>query len=210
MILIIDNYDSFVYNIRDYVAGFGYETRVVRNNQITPPQVKRVSPTHIIISPGPCTPNETGNTKEIIKAFAGKIPILGICLGHQTIAEVYGAKVKKAKKAIHGKTSEIFFTKSKLFTGIQPPSFTAVRYHSLIVESVPEGFKEIAWCCDGSDSNDSNDSSGINEGSDFSDKTTEKIMMGIENEKLKVYGLQFHPESILTREGKKILKNFLK
>lgn len=191
MILIIDNYDSFVYNLRDYVGSFGFDVLVLRNDIVTVKKVRELCPSHIILSPGPCTPEETGNCKEIIKRLGGEIPILGVCLGHQTIGAVFGSAVVRAKKVMHGKTSEIFFKKHRLFSGISGDSFTATRYHSLVVERVPSGFEEIAWCFDEVDGK------------------KEKVIMGIADDTRMVYGLQFHPESILTKEGKRILKNFL-
>lgn len=191
MILIIDNYDSFVYNLKDYVESLGYNALVERNDEITVNDVKKLQPTHIIISPGPCTPKETGNCKTIIKTYAGKIPILGICLGHQTIAEVFGSKIIKAKQPMHGKVSAITLKDNKLFEGIKK-QIQATRYHSLVVENIPKGFEEIAYTYD-----------------TINGKKI-KVNMGIANDQLKVYGLQFHPESIMTKEGKKILGNFLK
>lgn len=191
MILIIDNYDSFVYNLKDYVESLGYDVLVKRNNDITANNVQKLQPTHIILSPGPCTPKETGNCKAIIKAYAGKIPILGVCLGHQTIAEVFGSKIIPAKQPMHGKVRAITLKNGKLFKGIGK-HIQATRYHSLIVEKVPEHFEEIAFTYD------------------IINKKKIKVNMGIANEELNIYGLQFHPESIMTPDGKKILSNFLR
>lgn len=197
MILIIDNYDSFVYNLKDYVESLSYNALLKRNDEIITSDVKKLQPTHIIISPGPCTPRETGNCKAIIKTYAGKIPILGICLGHQTIAQVFGSKIIQAKQPMHGKVSSITLKDNKLFRGIRK-QILATRYHSLVVENIPKGFEEIAWTYD------------TLKGKKEKIKKEIKVNMGIANNKLKIYGLQFHPESIMTREGKKILENFLK
>lgn len=187
-VLIIDNYDSFVYNIYQYVAEIEPEgkTIVYRNDAVSIDQIKEFSPTHIIISPGPGRPESTGITKEVIKHFYKNVPILGICLGHQTIGEVFGAKIIHAGKIMHGKTSVIHHTGTGIFKGVVNP-FTATRYHSLAIEkeSLPASFAVTAK----------------------SDEDAE--IMGIQHKDLPVYGVQFHPESILTAEGKKILKNFL-
>jgi|UniRef100_A0A7V3RHA7 anthranilate synthase/aminodeoxychorismate synthase-like glutamine amidotransferase len=185
MILLIDNYDSFVYNLAQYLGELRARPMVYRNDEITLRKVKRMNPDYIIISPGPKTPKEAGMTCRIIEYFAEKIPILGVCLGHQAIAEVFGARVIRAKEVVHGKVSLIFHKKKTIFKGIKNP-FPAARYHSLIVEreSIPDTLELTAWTEDG-------------------------LVMGIRHRIFRVEGVQFHPESILTKQGKKILKNFL-
>ena len=185
MILIIDNYDSFTYNLVQYLGELGAETRVFRNDKITVQEIEAMSPEKILISPGPCTPKEAGISIEVIRHFAGKFPILGVCLGHQAIAEAFGGKVVKADKLMHGKTSKIFHDRKKLFSGLSNP-FDATRYHSLIVErtSLPDCLEISAWTTDGE-------------------------IMGLRHKEFNTEGVQFHPESILTSEGMKLLKNFL-
>lgn len=185
MILIIDNYDSFTYNIVQYLFELGYENIVFRNDEITIEEIEKISPTHIIISPGPKTPKEAGITEPVIKYFAGKIPIFGICLGHQAIAEVFGGDVISAKQLFHGKTSLVYHDGKTIFSGIDSP-FEAGRYHSLAVckKNIPECLEVSAW-------------------------TNDDEIMGIRHKEFFVEGVQFHPESILTKNGKKILKNFL-
>ena len=184
MILVIDNYDSFTYNIVQTIGLFKKEINVVRNDKITLKEIGLLSPSHIVISPGPCTPNEAGISIELIKNFAGKIPILGICLGHQCIGQAFGGKVIRAPYPIHGKTSQIYHDKKTIFKGIKNP-FTATRYHSLIIEksTLPSSLEISA--------------------------ETDGLIMGIRHKKYNVEGVQFHPESFLTREGKKLIKNFI-
>ncbi len=186
MILMIDNYDSFTYNLVQYLGELGAELAVFRNDKITILQIKRLKPTHIVISPGPGRPKDAGISKEVIAEFAPKIPILGVCLGHQAIAEVFGAKIVRAKRLMHGKTSLIYHNKKDIFKNIPNP-FEATRYHSLIVkrDSLPECFEITA-------------------------QTKEKEIMAIKHKKYPVFGVQFHPESILTSVGRDILNNFLK
>ena len=186
MILMIDNYDSFTYNLVKYLGELGEELVVKRNDAITIPRVKRLRPSSIVISPGPGRPSDAGISNELIQTFAGKIPILGVCLGHQCIGEVFGGDVVRAKRPMHGKTSKIYHTKKALFTGLPSP-FDATRYHSLIVkrETFPDALAVTAW-------------------------THDKEIMGLQHRRLPVYGVQFHPESILTSVGKDILRNFLK
>ena len=185
MILVIDNYDSFTYNLVQYLAELGGSLEVYRNNKINIKEIRKHKPKHIVISPGPGRPKDAGISNRVIKEFSGKIPILGVCLGHQCIGKVFGGKIVRAKKLMHGKTSSINHNKKTIFKGIKNP-FMATRYHSLIVEkkSLPRCFDIIAW-------------------------TKDKEIMGIKHKTLPVWGVQFHPESILTAEGKKILKNFI-
>ena len=185
MLLMIDNYDSFTYNLVQYFSELGAEVLVHRNNTVTIEQIEKLKPQQIVISPGPCTPNEAGISLEVIRHFAGKIPLLGVCLGHQSIGQVFGGKVVRAKRIMHGKTSMIHHDNKTIFSGVVNP-FEATRYHSLVIDppSVPDCLEVSAW-------------------------TEQKEIMGVRHKKLKVEGVQFHPESILTLEGKKLLKNFL-
>ena len=186
MILMIDNYDSFTYNLVQYLGELGQVLKVFRNDKISIEKIRKLKPKRIVISPGPGRPKDAGISSRLIKEFSGKIPILGVCLGHQCIAEVFGGKVVQAKKIMHGKTSAIYHSNDAIFKGIKSP-FTATRYHSLIVkkESFPKSLEVIAW-------------------------TKDKEIMGLKHKTMPVWGVQFHPESILTKEGKKILKNFIK
>lgn len=185
MILMIDNYDSFTFNLVQYLGELGEDIQVHRNDKISVDKVIELNPDHIVISPGPCTPNEAGISMELIEKVGGKIPILGVCLGHQSIGQVFGGKVIRAENLMHGKTSEIFHDGKTIFTDIPSP-FTATRYHSLIVEkeSLPDCFEISAW-------------------------TEQGEIMGLRHKEKVVEGVQFHPESILTDHGKKLLKNFL-
>ena len=190
MILLIDNYDSFTYNLVHYVEDLGYSVRVFRNNKITLKQIKKLNPKKIIISPGPCTPNEAGICVSMIRKFYKTTPILGVCLGHQSIGQAFGAKIVKADMIMHGKTSKMKNLNSIIFRGL-PEEFDATRYHSLIIErkSLPENFKIISKTSDN--------------GRD--------VVMGIEHNDYPCFGVQFHPESIASVPyGKKIIKNFLK
>ena len=190
MILLIDNYDSFTYNLLHYVEDLGHSVKVFRNNKITLKQIKKLNPKKIIISPGPCTPNEAGICVSMIKKFYKTIPILGVCLGHQSIGQAFGAKIVKADIIMHGKTSKMKNLNSIIFRGL-PKEFDATRYHSLIIESksLPESFKIISKTSDN--------------GKD--------VVMGIEHNDYPCFGVQFHPESIASEPyGKKIIKNFLK
>ena len=186
MILMIDNYDSFTFNLVQYLGELGEEIKVIRNDQITVDAVEEMAPSHIVISPGPCTPNEAGISLELIERLGGKIPILGVCLGHQSIGQVFGGKVIRAENLMHGKTSPVFHDGKTIFADIPSP-FTATRYHSLIVEkeSLPECFEISAW-------------------------TEQGEIMGLRHKDKTIEGVQFHPESILTEHGRKLLKNFLK
>jgi anthranilate synthase/aminodeoxychorismate synthase-like glutamine amidotransferase len=186
MILMIDNYDSFTYNLVQYLGELGGDLKVFRNDKITIGEIKKLRPEKIVISPGPGTPDDAGISKELIKEFAGKIPILGVCLGHQCIGAAYGGKIIPAKRLMHGKTSLIYHNGQGLFENIPNP-FEATRYHSLLVErkSLPDCLAITAW-------------------------TKEKEIMGLGHKQEPLFGVQFHPESILTRAGKDLLRNFLK
>lgn len=193
MLLMIDNYDSFTYNLVQYLGELGEDIRVFRNDKITISEIEGLSPEGIVISPGPCTPKEAGISNDVIKSFAGKVPILGVCLGHQCIAACFGGEVVRAWRLMHGKTSQINHDGKTIFAGLQNP-FIATRYHSLIVkrETLPNCFEISAW-------------------------TNEGEIMGIRHKFGRggvtpplLEGVQFHPESILTTEGKKLLKNFIK
>lgn len=185
MLLMIDNYDSFTYNLVQYFGELGEETVVFRNDAVTIAEIERRSPRGIIVSPGPCTPREAGVSVDAVRYFAGKVPILGVCLGHQTIGHVFGSAIVRAKKLMHGKTSPIFHDGKTIFKDIKNP-FVATRYHSLAIsrESLSEKLEISAWTEDGE-------------------------IMGIRHVEQNIEGVQFHPESILTREGRKILRNFL-
>ena len=190
MLLMIDNYDSFTYNVVQYLAELGAEVRVVRNDEISVDDVEALKPSHIVISPGPCTPNEAGISMGVIDRFRGVIPILGVCLGHQSIGQVYGGAVVRAPRVMHGKTSEIFHTGVGVFSGLPSP-FVATRYHSLVLapESLPDTLEITAW-------------------TSFEDGSMEAIM-GVRQVADGVEGVQFHPESILTEHGHALLNNFL-
>lgn len=190
MLLIIDNYDSFTYNLFQYFSELGCDTRVVRNDAISIEQIEALSPEAIVISPGPCTPNEAGISLQVIEHFMGRLPLLGVCLGHQAIAQVLGGKVKRARQVMHGKTSPITHTDTGVFRGLNNP-LTVTRYHSLIVEAqtLPECLEVTAWTTD--------------EQGHFDE------IMGYRHKSLPVEGVQFHPESIKTEQGHAILANFL-
>ena len=190
MLLMIDNYDSFTYNVVQYLAELGAEVKVVRNDEISVDDVQALKPSRIVISPGPCTPNEAGISMGVIDRFRGVIPILGVCLGHQSIGQVYGGAVVRAPRVIHGKTSEIFHTGVGVFSGLPSP-FVATRYHSLVLapESLPDTLEVTAW-------------------TSFEDGSMEAIM-GVRQVADGVEGVQFHPESILTEHGHALLNNFL-
>ena len=189
MILLIDNYDSFTYNLVHYVEELGHNVQVYRNDKISVKNIAKLNPKKIIISPGPCTPNEAGICLDLVKKFYDKMPILGVCLGHQSIGQAFGAKIIKAGKIMHGKTSKVSNLGSKIFKGL-PSSFEATRYHSLVIKNgtLPKNFRVISETID----------------------NKKNVIMGIEHENYPCYGVQFHPESIASVPfGKKIMKNFL-
>ncbi|WP_422659040.1 aminodeoxychorismate/anthranilate synthase component II [Paenibacillus sp. EC2-1] len=186
MILVIDNYDSFTYNLVQYLGELGEEVKVFRNDEIDIAGIKTLAPDHILISPGPCTPNEAGVSLEVIEHFKGSIPIFGVCLGHQAIGQAFGGNVIRAERLMHGKTSPIHHLGTSVFEGLPIP-FTATRYHSLLVEkeSLPDCLEVTAW-------------------------TEEGEIMGLRHKEYAVEGVQFHPESIITDHGHQMLRNFLK
>lgn len=186
MILMIDNYDSFTYNLVQYLGELGEDLKVVRNDKVTLGRIKSLRPKRIVISPGPGFPKDAGISNDVIREFAGKVPILGVCLGHQCIGEVFGGRIIKASKPMHGKISNIYHNGKDIFKGIPNP-FEATRYHSLIVER-----KTLPSCLE------------------ITAQTRKKEIMGLKHKKYPIYGVQFHPESILTDNGKKLLANFLK
>ncbi len=190
MILMIDNYDSFTYNIVQYLGELGAEVDVRRNDELTLEDVEAMSPSHLVISPGPCTPNEAGISVAAIKHFAGKLPILGVCLGHQAIGQAFGGNVIRAKQIMHGKTSQVFHENQGVFAGLPNP-FEATRYHSLVIEreTIPDCLEITAW-------------------TQNPDGSFEEIM-GVRHCEYTVEGVQFHPESILTEHGHDMLRNFL-
>jgi len=190
MLLMIDNYDSFTYNIVQYLGELGQDVRVYRNDEITLEQIELLQPQHIVISPGPCSPNEAGVSMAVIQHFAGKIPVLGVCLGHQSIGQVFGGDVIRARQVMHGKTSPIYHKNSGVFSGLNNP-LTATRYHSLIIDknTLPDCLEVTAW-------------------TQLEDGSIDEIM-GVRHKTLAVEGVQFHPESILTEQGHALLQNFL-
>ena len=190
MILMIDNYDSFTYNVVQYLAELGATVEVFRNDELTLNDIEQMAPEKIVISPGPCTPNEAGISIDVIKVFSSHIPLLGICLGHQSIGQAFGGKVVRAKEVMHGKTSRICHGNAGVFRGLSP-RFEATRYHSLVVEqiSLPTCLEVTAW-------------------TEHDDGSLDEIM-GIRHKEYAVEGVQFHPESILTEHGHDLLKNFL-
>jgi len=185
MIFILDNYDSFTYNLVQYMGELGAELVVHRNDKITCDQIEALAPAKIVISPGPCTPNEAGISMAVVERFAGKVPILGVCLGHQSIGQVFGGTVTRAPYIMHGKTSEIHHDGEGVYAGLPNP-FTATRYHSLILErdAVPDCLRIVA-------------------------ETEDGLVMGLRHRDMAVEGVQFHPESILTSQGQRLLGNFL-
>jgi len=186
MLLMIDNYDSFTYNLVQYLGELGEDVKVVRNDEMTADEVERLAPARIVLSPGPCTPNEAGISLEVVRRFAGRVPILGVCLGHQAIGQAFGGKVVRAKALMHGKVSRIHHSAAGVFRGLPTP-FQATRYHSLAIEraSCPAELEVTAWTDDGE-------------------------IMGLAHRSLAIEGVQFHPESILTEHGHALLANFLK
>jgi len=190
MLLMIDNYDSFTYNLVQYLSELGVEVQVFRNDQIDIAGIERLAPAYLVISPGPCTPNEAGISVAAIRHFAGKVPLLGVCLGHQSIAQAFGGRIVHAGRIMHGKTSRIQHNGRGIFSGLPNP-FTATRYHSLVADrdTFPDCLRVTAWTSDAA--------GGIDE------------IMGLEHKEYAVYGVQFHPESILTEHGHALLRNFL-
>ena len=190
MILLIDNYDSFTYNVYQYLGELGADVSVIRNDEITVAQIERLAPEKIVVSPGPCTPNEAGISLAVIERFAGEIPLLGICLGHQAIGQAFGGEVRRARTVMHGKTSPIHHEGKGIFQGLPQP-MTATRYHSLIVgrDSLPDCLEVTAW-------------------TETPEGQRDEIM-GLRHRTLPVEGVQFHPESIFSPEGKILLGNFL-
>ncbi|AHM71555.1 aminodeoxychorismate synthase component II [Yersinia hibernica] len=190
MLLLIDNYDSFTYNLYQYFCELGAEVVVKRNDEVQLADIERLSPSHLVISPGPCTPNEAGISVAAIRHFAGKLPILGVCLGHQALGQAFGARIVRARQVMHGKTTAIRHTGEGVFRGLNQP-LTVTRYHSLVIatDSLPECFELTAWT--------------------EQDGVMDEIM-GIRHRSLPLEGVQFHPESILSEQGHQLLDNFLK
>ncbi|NIC08073.1 anthranilate synthase component II [Billgrantia bachuensis] len=190
-VLMIDNYDSFTFNVVQYLGELGAEVVTHRNDAITLEQIETLAPSHLVISPGPCTPNEAGISLAVIERFAGRLPILGICLGHQALGQVYGGRVVRAPQVMHGKTSRVRHNGQGVFAGLEDP-LEVTRYHSLVVEAetLPDCLEVTAWTDD--------------------DDVTPGLIMGLRHRELDIEGVQFHPESILTRQGHELLANFLK
>jgi anthranilate synthase component 2 len=191
MLVMIDNYDSFTYNVVQYFAELGADVKVFRNDEITIEEIEALNPNHLVISPGPCTPNEAGISMAAIKHFAGKLPILGICLGHQSIGQAFGGDIIRAGRVMHGKTSPIHHKDSGVFAGLTA-GYNATRYHSLVIDkdTIPDCLEITAW-------------------TENEDGSMEEIM-GVRHKELAIEGVQFHPESILTEHGHDLLANFLK
>lgn len=191
MLLMIDNYDSFTYNVVQYFGELGAEVKVIRNDELTVEQIAALQPERIVISPGPCTPTEAGVSVPVLKAFAGQLPILGICLGHQSIGQAFGGQVVRARQVMHGKTSPVFHTDQGVFAGLANP-LTVTRYHSLVVsrDTLPDCLEATAW-------------------TQLADGSVDEIM-GLRHREFTIEGVQFHPESILSEQGHELLANFLK
>ncbi|MDG9926091.1 MULTISPECIES: aminodeoxychorismate/anthranilate synthase component II [unclassified Pseudomonas] len=191
MLLMIDNYDSFTYNVVQYLGELGADVHVIRNDELTVAEIEALNPERIVVSPGPCTPTEAGVSLEVIKHFAGKLPILGVCLGHQSIGQAFGGDVVRARQVMHGKTSPVFHEDKGAFAGLNMP-LTVTRYHSLVVklETLPECLEVTAW-------------------TQHADGSVDEIM-GLRHKTLNIEGVQFHPESILTEQGHELFANFLK
>ncbi len=191
MVLMIDNYDSFTYNLVQYLGELGAEVRVVRNDQISVDEIEFLAPQRIVLSPGPCTPNEAGISLSVIERYSGRLPLLGVCLGHQSIGQAFGGRIVHARKIMHGKTSQIFHRGEGVFAGLQSP-FEATRYHSLVIakETLPDCLEITAW-------------------TETEEGELDEIM-GIRHKECPVQGVQFHPESILTQYGHELLANFLR
>ena len=190
MLLMIDNYDSFTYNVVQYLAELQADVKVVRNDELSIADIEKLAPEKIVISPGPCTPNEAGVSVAAIERFGGEIPLLGICLGHQSIGQAFGGKIVRAKQVMHGKTSPVHHTNTGVFRDLNNP-FTVTRYHSLVIDqaTLPDCLEVTAWT--------QNDDGSIDE------------IMGVRHKELAIEGVQFHPESILTEHGHDLLRNFL-
>ncbi|MBF7957250.1 aminodeoxychorismate synthase component II [Rahnella victoriana] len=190
MLLLIDNYDSFTYNLYQYFCELGAQVKVMRNDQLTLADIEQLAPSHLVISPGPCTPDQAGISLQAITHFADRMPILGVCLGHQAMAQAFGANIVRARQAIHGKTSPVRHTGKSVFSGLNNP-LTVTRYHSLVVapETLPDCFDVTAWTERDGDRDE---------------------IMGIMHNTLPLHGVQFHPESILSEQGHQLLDNFLK
>ncbi len=191
MLLMIDNYDSFTYNVVQYLAELGADVHVYRNDEITVEEIEALKPERLVISPGPCTPNEAGVSMDVIRHFAGKLPILGVCLGHQAIGQVYGGDVIRAGRVMHGKVSPVFHSDQGIFRGLSNP-LKATRYHSLVIDknTLPDCLEVTAWT--------RNDDGSVEE------------IMGVRHKTLPIEGVQFHPESIMTEQGHELLRNFLR
>lgn len=189
MVFVLDNYDSFTYNLVQYLGELGADVTVRRNDQVTVEEIEAMRPSHILVSPGPCTPREAGISVDLIRHFAGKVPVLGVCLGHQAIGEAFGGRVVRAKNLMHGKTSEVEHDGKTIFAGVKTP-MTATRYHSLVVaeEDLPSELEVSARACD---------------------RDGNSVIMGLRHRKHPVEGVQFHPESVLTSDGRQLLRNFL-
>jgi len=190
VIFVLDNYDSFTYNLVQYLGELGAEVEVRRNDEVTVEEIEAMHPERIVVSPGPCTPQDAGISIELIRHFAGKTPLLGVCLGHQAIGAAFGGEVIRARNLMHGKTSQVEHDGRTIFRGLSSP-MTATRYHSLIVseKDLPSDLEVSAWT---------------------SDKDGTRVIMGLRHKKLAIEGVQFHPESVLTDEGKKLVANFLR
>jgi anthranilate synthase/aminodeoxychorismate synthase-like glutamine amidotransferase len=189
MVFVLDNYDSFTYNLVQYLGEFGEDVVIRRNDEVTITEIETMQPKHVVISPGPCRPEDAGISVELVRQLAGKIPILGVCLGHQAIGAAFGGEIVRAPKIMHGKTSEVVHDNKTIFQGLPLP-LTGTRYHSLIVEekNLPDELEISAWTSDGA---------GL------------RTIMGLRHKRLPVEGVQFHPESVLTAEGRKLIGNFL-
>ncbi|MBZ5664642.1 MAG: aminodeoxychorismate/anthranilate synthase component II [Acidobacteriia bacterium] len=189
MVFVLDNYDSFTYNLVQYLGELGAEVEVRRNDEVTVEEIEAMHPERIVVSPGPCTPRDAGISIELIRHFAGKVPVLGVCLGHQAIGAAFGGQVVRARNLMHGKTSQVEHDGKTIFRGLASP-MTATRYHSLVVseKGLPSDLEVSAWT---------------------SDQDGTRVIMGLRHRRFPVEGVQFHPESVLTEEGKKLVKNFL-
>jgi anthranilate synthase/aminodeoxychorismate synthase-like glutamine amidotransferase len=192
VVFVLDNYDSFTYNLVQYLGELGAQVEVRRNDEVTVSEIEAMHPEHIVVSPGPCTPQEAGISIELFRHFAGKVPLLGVCLGHQAMGAAFGGRVVRARNLMHGKTSQVEHDGKTIFRGLSSP-MTATRYHSLIVaeDGLPKDLEVSAWTFD-------------------KDGTRVRVIMGLRHRKFPVEGVQFHPESVLTDQGKKLVANFLR